>query len=198
MRSLLQILHLSPRLRNIIPQGEYHQPRRNSYLFYSKSWEFLNDYIIESQNRFDIMKARLTKAADLKLEEAKAAAKKLADAEYKAMMDKEAKKKAAEAHEAQYERPQSKTQADSFALASRDHFALATVFENAQDSASKTLRMKLKMNINRRIGQINDSLQQIKSIVSDLVNLCYEGRSVSREAFSYSLVLLSSKFLVCL
>ncbi len=142
------------------------------------------------------MKDRLSKAGTLKLAEEAQAAKKHADAEYKARLDAEAKKKAAESLEGQYERPQSKAQLEAYNLASRDHFSLAAVFENAQDSASKTLRMKLKMNINRRIGQINDSLQQIRSIVADLTSLCHESRSVSRNAFSYSLVLLASKFLV--
>lgn len=142
------------------------------------------------------MKDRLSKATTLKLAEEAQAAKKLADAEYKARMDAEAKKKAAESLEAQYERPQSKAQFDAYNLASKDHFSLSSMFENAQDSASKTLRMKLKMNINRRIGQINDSLQQVRSIVADLTSLCYESRSVSKHAFSYSLVLLASKFLV--
>lgn len=143
------------------------------------------------------MKANLSKAADLKLaEETALAAKKLADAEYKKKMEEEAKKKAAEAIDGQYERPQSQAQAEAFILASKDHFHLSSVFENAQDSASKTLRMKLKMNINRRVGQINDSWQQIKSIIADLVKFCFEGRSASKEAFSYSLVLLASKFLV--
>ncbi len=157
---------------------------------------FLNDYISQSQNRFEKMKDRLSKAATLKLAEEAQAAKRVADAEYKSKIDAEAKKKSEASLEAQYERPQSKAQFDAFNLASKDHFSSAFAFENAQDSASKTLRMKLKMNINRRIGQINDSLQQIKSIVADLTALCYECRSVSNQAFSFSLVLLASKFLV--
>lgn len=141
------------------------------------------------------MKATLSKAADLKLA---LDAKETADAETKKRLEEANKKAAAEALEGQYERPQSKAAADAFKASSKEHFELSSVFENAQDSASKTYRMKVKMNINRRIGQINDSMSQIRSIIDDLVKVCYESRSVSRQAYSYTLVLLASKFIVSL
>lgn len=108
----------------------------------------------------------------------------------------EEKKKLAERND--YERPQAQAQADAFLSASKEHFALAAIYENLNDSTTKAFKMKLKMTINRRTGQITDSLQQIKSIAGDLVQLCFQSRNTTRQAYSYCLVLLASKFLVFL
>lgn len=95
-----------------------------------------------------------------------------------------------------YERPQAKAIADSFLGATKDIFPLSSTFENSQDSIAKNFRMKLKMTINRRTGQITDSVKQIKAVVTELVQLCYESRTISKQAFAYCLTLLSNKLLV--
>lgn len=95
-----------------------------------------------------------------------------------------------------FERPQAKALADSFLDATKEIFSMSAVFENSQDSNAKSLRLKLKMTINRRTGQITDSLKQIRAVVAELVQLCFESRMISKQAYSYCLVLLSSKLLV--
>lgn len=95
-----------------------------------------------------------------------------------------------------YERPQAKATADAFLNSTREFFTMKSAYENSQDSVAKSLKMKMKLTINRRTGQITDSLKQIKAVVSEIVQLCYEARTASKHAFSYCLVLLADKLLV--
>ncbi len=95
-----------------------------------------------------------------------------------------------------YERPQAKAMADSFLDATKEIFSMSETYESSQDSLSKSFRMKLKLAINRRTGQITDSKKQIKDVVGELVQLCFESRTISKNAFAYCLVLLSNKLLV--
>lgn len=95
-----------------------------------------------------------------------------------------------------YERPQAKAIADSFLDATKEIFSMSAIFENSQDTVAKNFRMKLKMTINRRTGQITDSVKQIRAVVGELVQLCFESRTISKQAFSYCLTLLSNKLLV--
>lgn len=131
--------------------------------------------------------ASLERAAILKKEE-------LEKLEQQKIAKEREARKAAE--ENIYERPQAKLIADSFLDATKEIFSLSSVFENSQDSMAKNFRMKLKMTINRRTGQITDSVKQIRTIVSELVQLCFESRTISKQAFSYCLILLSNKLLV--
>lgn len=95
-----------------------------------------------------------------------------------------------------YERPQAKAQADSFLEATKEIFAMSEIYDNSQDSNSKSFKMKMKLTINRRTGQITDSKKQIKEVVNELVRICFESRTNSKQAFAYCLVLLSNKLLV--
>ena len=95
-----------------------------------------------------------------------------------------------------YERPQSKALADSFLDATKEIFLMRSIFENSQDTGLKSFRMKAKMAINKKTAQLTDSLKQIKTVASELVQLCFESRTISKQAFSYCLVLLSTKILV--
>ena len=134
--------------------------------------------------------AALEKEAKLKKEELE----KLKLENQKKAQEIEAKK-AAENNNI-YERPQAKALADSFLDATKEIFSMSSIFENSQESTVKSFRLKLKMTINRRTGQITDSRKQIKAIVAELVQLCFESRSISKQAYSYCLVLLSNKLLV--
>ena len=146
-----------------------------------------------------------------KIAEAVAVAKKLEEAaslERAAKLEKEELKKLEQlkiakerearkvAEENIYERPQAKAIAESFLDATKEIFSMSLEFENSQDSMAKNFRMKLKMTINKRTGQITDSLKQIRAVVSELVQLCFESRTISKQAFSYCLTLLSNKLLV--
>lgn len=95
-----------------------------------------------------------------------------------------------------YERPQSKALAESFLDSTKEIFSMSTFFENFEDATSKAFRLKLKMTINRRTCQITDSIKQIRAVAVELVQICFESRSVSKQAFAYCLVLLSNKLLV--
>jgi hypothetical protein len=131
--------------------------------------------------------ASLERAAKLKKEELEKLEKQ------KIAKEREARKVA---EENIYERPQAKALADSFLDSTKELFSMSSAFENAHDSMSKNFRMKLKMTINKRTGQITDSVKQIRSVVSELVQLCFESRTISKHAFSYCLTLLSNKLLV--
>lgn len=149
------------------------------------------------------MKVKIAKAVDLvkKLEaaanlerEAKLQKEELEKFENQRTQKELEAKKAAETNI--YERPQAKAFADSFLDATKEIFSMSQVYENAQDSLTKSFRMKLKLTINRRTGQITDSKKQIEDIVGELVQLCFESRMISKNAFAYCLVLLSNKLLV--
>lgn len=149
------------------------------------------------------MKAKIVEAVTISkmLEEAAAlerAAKLQKEELEKLKQQKKAEKLEAKkaAEENIYERPQAKAIADSFLDATKEIFSMSSAFENSQDSIAKNFRMKLKMTINRRTGQITDSLKQISAVVSELVQLCFESRTISKHAFSYCLTLLSNKLLV--
>ena len=154
------------------------------------------------------MKAKIAEAASLakKLEVVAALEKeaKLKNEELDKLKIENQKKAAKEAEEKKngennmYERPQAKALADSFLDATKEIFSMSADFQNSQDPALKSFRLKLKMTINRRTGQITDSLKQIKAVVVELIQLCFESRTISKSAYSYCLVLLSNKLLVIL
>lgn len=131
--------------------------------------------------------ASLERAAKLKKEE-------LENLEQQKIAKESEARKAAE--ENIYERPQAKSVAEAFLDATKEIFSMSSAFENSQDSMAKNFRMKLKMAINKRTGQITDSLKQIRAVVGELVQLCFESRTISKQAFSYCLTLLSNKLLV--
>ena len=109
---------------------------------------------------------------------------------------KEAEEKKAKENNNIYERPQAKALADSFIDATKEIFSMSAIFEDSQDPNVKSFKLKLKMTINRRTGQITDSLKQIKAVAIELVQLCFESRTISKQAYSYCLVFLSYKLLV--
>lgn len=144
------------------------------------------------------MKLKIAEAGILARRLEAAASSEKAEKIQKEVIEKQ--KKAAEEKRAAeiniYERPQSKALANSFIEATAELFTMSSNFETSQDSAAKTFRMKLKMTINRRTGQITDSLRQIRTIATELIQLCFESRTISKQAFSYCLILLSNKLLV--
>ena len=140
------------------------------------------------------MKLKIAEAGILARLEAAASSEKIQKEEIERQKKEADEKKAAETNI--YERPQSKALANSFIEATAELFAMSSNFEATQDSAAKTFRMKLKMTINRRTGQITDSLRQIRIIATELIQLCFESRTISKQAFSYCLILLSKKLLV--
>lgn len=167
------------------------------------SWEFLNIYINNAQNRQELMKARLNAAIQGQKEltvligiKAQEDAKKAASAAaINARLVLEAEQKNAAA-DLEFERPQAMAQAIAFEGSSKEYFSLAPIFENSTAPQAKTFRLKLRMDVNRKIGQLTDSASQIKSIANDLVQLYFQSRSNSKEAAAYFLILLSTKILV--
>ena len=170
------------------------------FIIHRKSWEFLSQYVTKSQDRHERMKSKIAEALFNALEasatlerEAKLQKEEADKIDKRKKQELEAKK---DTENNIYERPQAKLLADSFLDATKDIFALSEVYETLQDEASKSFRMKLKLTINRRSGQITDSLKQIKDVAAELVQICFESRTISKSAFAYSLVLLSKKLLV--
>lgn len=163
----------------------------------------MTQYVNHSQLRYERMKMKIAEASALakKIEEAVALERsaKLKKEELE-RLENQRKAKELEARKAEesnvYERPQAKAAADAYLESTKEFFAMSSAFDNSQDSLAKNLKMKMKLTINRRTGQITDSLKQIKAVVSELVQLCYEGRTTSKQAFSYCLILLASKLLV--
>lgn len=163
----------------------------------------MTQYVSDSQSRHERMKRMIAEATALarKIEEATALERsvKLKKEELEKL---ESQRKAKEldarktADSNVYDRPQAKAAADAFLESTKEIFAMNSAYENSQESHAKSLKMKLKLTINRRTGQITDSLKQIKAVVSELVQLCYESRTTSKQAFSYCLVLLAEKLLV--
>lgn len=171
-----------------------------SFLKYSnysnrKSWDFLSNYVNNAQLRHEKMILKINEAVALmKQIEESALSDKIAREELEHRRNLEESKKKEQS--SIYERPQAKAMADSFVTSTKGIFEMCSVFEKCDEPAAKALRMKLKLNINRRTGQITDSLKQIRTIDSELVQLCFESRTHSKNAFSFCLVLLASKLLV--
>lgn len=163
----------------------------------------MSHYVANAQNRHEKMKFKIAEVVH-QSEKSKADERVKLESKLKQELSEKIKtqKKASEievenaASNSIYERPQAQALADSFLNLTKEIFAMSDCYENFQDSASKSFRMKLKLTINRKTGQITDSLKQIRTIVHDLVQLCFESRTISKQAFSYCLVLLSNKFIV--
>jgi len=168
------------------------------------SWNFLGNYLNSVQTRQENMKAKLSEAnciqkeleslASLKAKnDAEKTAASLLDQEAKLERDAEQKKVTASLD---FERPQAMAQVAAFEEASKEYFLLAPLFENSTANQTKTLRLNMKMTVNKKVGQLTDSIVQIKSITADLVQLYFQTRSTSKEATAYFLILLSSKIMV--
>ena len=175
----------------------------SNIIYFRVSWNFLSEYINASQSRHDKMKAKISEAIDLakRLEEAAARAKiaQMQDEESKRIQKEKLEKEQTEKKKNElnaYERPQSKALAESFLETTKEIFLLSSEFESSKDPNCSSLKMKLKLNINRRTGQITDSFKQMSEISKELIQLSYESRSFSKQAFYYCLILLSSKLLV--